>query len=106
MGDGLGDLAFWLAVGFLMLGLTFGPIGRATARLIEALTTRFIGRGQSASEDLTALADRVQELEGVERRLLELEERLDFAERLLTSGARPVAGQDAETPPESAAVRA
>jgi hypothetical protein len=105
MGDGLGDLAFWLAVGFLMLGLTFGPIGRATARLIEALTTRFVGRGQAASEELVALADRVQELEGVEQRLLELEERLDFAERLLTGGARPAPGQDAETPPESAAAR-
>ena len=49
-----------------------------------------------------AVVRRVEELEHVERRLLEVEERLDFAERLLTSGTRGESGE-ADTPPEPAA---
>ena len=35
---------------------------------------------------LEEFEQRLQELEGVQARILELEERLDFAERLLTRG--------------------
>ncbi len=100
MGDGIGDFAFWLAVGVLFVGVTFGPIGRAIGHAVETVVGRlFGGRDARHSEDLEQLTDRVASLEGVERRLLEVEERLDFAERLLTSG-RPVAGPEVDTPPE------
>ena len=100
MGDGIGDFAFWLAVGFLFLGMTLGPIGKGIARLIEALASRLVGGASAAqAEELEGLAGRVQELEGVERRLMEVEERLDFAERLLTSGREPPR-PEADTPPE------
>jgi hypothetical protein len=103
MGGDMGDFAFWLAVGFLFLGLTFGPIGKAFARLIEALAARLSGSGFGASAGaLESALRRVEELEGVEHRLLEVEERLDFAERLLTSGPRNEPGE-VDTPPEPAA---
>lgn len=104
MGDGVGDLAFWLAMGGLGLGLTFGPIGRAVAQVIEAMAARLAGRGAETPTGgtIAAVAERVQQLEGLEHRLLEMEERLDFAERLLTSGQRadPGTGTQADTPPE------
>lgn len=104
MGDGIGDMAFWLAVGLIGLGVTFGPIGRAIARTVElsvdAVVGRLFGRGSAErAEELEQLQQRVGELEGVETRLLELEERLDFAERLLTRG-RDEGGREADTPPE------
>ena len=98
----MGDFAFWLAVGFFALGLTFGPIGKAIARLIEALAARLSGAALGAPGGaLDGVLRRVQELDGVERRLLEVEERLDFAERLLTSGSRNEPG-GVDTPPEPA----
>ena len=68
--------------------------------MIEALAARVAG-GATAAE-LETLTRRVEELDGVDRRLLELEERPDFAERLLTSGGGLDHGE-VETPPESAA---
>ncbi len=53
-----------------------GPLGRALARRLEGTA----GRDESAA---AGLADRVAELEQRDNRLVELEERLDFAERLL-----------------------
>lgn len=74
-----GAFAAWLAIGAGLLGTTLGPIGRAWGRRIEA---RIGGRGPQSEElaervaDLEACAQRVQELQ-------ELEERVDFAERML-----------------------
>jgi len=100
MGDGIGDFAFWLAVGLLFVGVTFGPIGSALARSVETVVGRLFGGAEARrNEELEQLSDRVAELQGVEHRLLELEERLDFTERLLTSG-REGAGREADTPPE------
>ena len=100
MGDGIGDFAFWLAVGLLFVGVTFGPIGAAIGRAVETVIGRlFGGDGARRSEELEQLTERVASLEGVERRLLEVEERLDFAERLLTSGRQP-SGPEVDTPPE------
>ena len=102
MGAGIGG-AFWIAAGSVCLGLTLGPIGRGIARLIEALASRLSGAVPGGSTgELEAVVRRVEELEHVERRLLEVEERLDFAERLLTSGTRGESGE-ADTPPEPAA---
>lgn len=101
-GTGVGELAFWLAVGLIGLGITTGPIGKAIGKAMEALIGRVAGRGEREQAGvLEDLSHRVSELQGVEHRVLELEERLDFAERLLTSG-RSVSGPEADTPPEPA----
>jgi hypothetical protein len=100
MGNGAGDLAFWLAVGLIGLGVTTGPIGKAIGQAMEALVGRLAGRSAAdRAAELEELSRQVGDLQGVEQRVLELEERLDFAERLLTSG-RQAAGRDADTPPE------
>jgi hypothetical protein len=59
-----------------------GPVGRGLARAME------VGAGSGVSPErdarLAQLEQRVAELEAVHGRLAELEERMDFAERLLT----------------------
>jgi hypothetical protein len=67
---------------------------------MEALVGRLAGRSAAdRAAELEELSRQVGDLQGVEHRVLELEERLDFAERLLTSG-RQATGRDADTPPE------
>jgi hypothetical protein len=95
MGDGIGDFAFWLAIGLASLGLTLGPIGKALGRWIESW-----GQPRQAELDEPALA-RLAEVDGLGQRLLELEERMDFAERVLVEARKP-ALEDADTPPEAA----
>jgi hypothetical protein len=53
-----------------------GPIGRALARRLE-------GQAGVVDERLVEVERRLQELEAREHRVGELEDRLDFAERLL-----------------------
>jgi hypothetical protein len=67
-----------------------GPLGKGLARAME------VGAGAAPQPELESriahLEQRVAELESVQGRLAELEERVDFAERLLTRGetaARP-----------------
>jgi len=90
-------LAISLAATFVLRG----PIGKALARWIESW-----GASESASLDVRAVGDprrldenehRLGELEAREARLAELEERLDFAERLLTreTAARQLPGAGA-----------
>jgi hypothetical protein len=78
-----------------------GPIGKALARWIESW-----GATEAAALDARAVGDprrldeiehRLGELEAREARLAELEERLDFAERLLTreTAARQLPGAGA-----------
>jgi hypothetical protein len=59
-----------------------GPVGRGLARAME------VGAGSGVSPEHDArvaqLEQRVAELEAAQSRLAELEERMDFAERLLT----------------------
>jgi hypothetical protein len=84
----LGEFAMWLAVGFGFLGFWFGPIAKAIGRWIESRT------GGGGKQQVHELETRVAELEhmllrtpaqGVPaERVAELEERLDFAERLLS----------------------
>lgn len=90
MGDP-GEFAMWLAIGMGMLGLFFGPIGTALGRRIAGgrpkgdpatgLTT-----GEMTAERVAALEERIMELEGDRGHL---EERLDFAERMLSQAAEP-----------------
>ena len=81
MGDGIGDFAFWLAIGLFSLVVSFGPIGRAVGRWIES---------KSRPSGLPPeWEDRPAEMEGLERRLAEAEERPDVAERLLAQQSKP-----------------
>lgn len=83
-----GELALFLSIGFLFLGLFFGPVGQAIGRRIsggkpKADAATGLTTGEMTAERVAALEDRIAELES-ERG--QLEERLDFAERMLTQG--------------------
>ena len=80
----LGEFARYLALGFIGLGFFFGPIGVAIGRRIG-------GRAPQPMEpaELEELRQRLGELEAQQARVAELEERVDFAERLLASGSAP-----------------
>jgi hypothetical protein len=80
-----GELAMYLAIGAAALGLLFGPIGSALAR-------RLGGRPElgEAEAEIEHLSERMTaEVDGLRSRLAEVEERLDFAERLLARGEEP-----------------
>lgn len=72
------NLATILAITGIIGFVALGPIGRALARRIE-------GR-EPGGTDLAGLESRLAELEQQARRTAELEERLDFAERMLAQG--------------------
>jgi hypothetical protein len=81
--SGAGEVAMFLALGAAALGLFFGPIGSAMAH-------RLGGRSQTADTqgEIEELGSRVTaEMDDLRHRLAEVEERLDFAERLLTHDA-------------------
>jgi hypothetical protein len=72
----------FLAIGAAAAGLLFGPIGSALARRIS-------GRLQpdDVHAEVEELSTRVTgEVDDLRTRLAEVEERLDFAERLLAQG--------------------
>jgi hypothetical protein len=80
-----GELALFLAVGAGFAGLFFGPIGQAIGRRIAGGKSKVdpatgLTTGEMTAERVAALEDRIAELE-LERG--QLEERLDFAERML-----------------------
>ena len=79
-----GSLEGWDAIILLVcLAITIGvlvwPLIKAVARRIEAGAGVADGRAE-----LDALHDRIRRLEEAQPRMAELEERVDFAERLLT----------------------
>lgn len=62
--------------------LVLWPLARALARRLEGR-----GGGDAAlRSELEQLHDRLAEVDGLQQRVAELEERLDFAERLLARG--------------------
>ena len=61
-----------------------GPLGKAIARRIEGTA----GQGSELTQQVADLEHRLAELEQDRARMAELEERLDFAERLLSQGQR------------------
>ncbi|MEZ4585942.1 MAG: hypothetical protein R2909_06030 [Gemmatimonadales bacterium] len=97
-------VAFFLAVGGMMVALLAGPVGHALARRIggkDAGAKTGLSTGEMAAERLADVESRLGELEAVQARLLDLEERLDFAERLLVKGsgervATPAGGSPAD----------
>ena len=77
-----GEIAMFLAIGAAAVGLLFGPIGAALAR-------RLAGRGEpgEAHAEIEQMGERITaEVGELQTRLAELEERLDFAERVLARG--------------------
>ncbi len=93
MGDGVGDFAFWMAIGAGQIAFW-----AAMTPLIKAFARRVEGKGGSDATHLESIEARLADIENraltsgeVDNqfiRLAELEERVDFAERLLTQ-ARP-----------------
>jgi hypothetical protein len=80
--SGAGELAMFLAIGAAAVGLLFGPIGSALARRIG-------GRAEpdDAHAEIEEMVTRTTaEMDDLRSRLAEVEERLDFAERLLARG--------------------
>ena len=69
----------FLAIGAAALGLFFGPVGKALGR---RLAGRAPTQAQAELEEMGAQV--TAEMDDLRRRLAEVEERLDFAERLLT----------------------
>lgn len=82
-------------VGGALLGWKLlGPLVHALARRLE----RRAGGESGLSETVSELQGRVGELEQQQARILELEERLDFTERLLVQARAELKRID--TPPE------
>ncbi|HEU5218157.1 MAG TPA: hypothetical protein VFU23_05825 [Gemmatimonadales bacterium] len=72
------------AVLFISVGVVLvlrGPVGKALARRIEGK----VGADPALAERLEELEHRLAELEQERARMGELEERLDFAERMLAA---------------------
>jgi hypothetical protein len=87
MGDGIGDFAFWIAiaVGQVAFWYAMGPLIRALAERVRG--PRAVTPGLEARvEALEAGRPVTGETDLVYHRMAELEERLDFAERLLAQG--------------------
>ena len=86
----LGEFAMWIAIGGALVATVVGvirPIGLAVARRISAKgapdPATGVTTGEMTAERMAALEDRINELEAERNGL---EERLDFAERMLTQG--------------------
>jgi hypothetical protein len=79
---GAGELAMFLAIGAAAVALLFGPIGSALARRISGRPEP--GDGHAEIEEMRA--EVTAEVDHLRNRLAEVEERLDFAERLLAHG--------------------
>jgi hypothetical protein len=80
--SGAGELAMFLAIGASAVALLFGPVGSALGR-------RLAGRNEPDDSSAQVEEMRVQvtaEVDDLRNRLVEVEERLDFAERLLAHG--------------------
>jgi hypothetical protein len=86
----LGEFGMWMAIGGMLVATVLGvirPIGLAVARRIASKgapdSATGVTTGEMTAERMAALEDRINELES-ERN--SLEERLDFAERMLSQG--------------------
>jgi hypothetical protein len=80
-----------LGVFILVTGMVFilaGPVGKALARRIE-------GRA-SLPPEIPELEARLADADALRQRVAELEERLDYAERLLTQAREPARLPDPE----------
>ena len=79
-------VAVVLMVGLIVTGVILFPLIRAWARKIEGKTS-----DPTVLAEVEHLRSRVTDLEQVHHRVAELEERLDFSERLLSQSRDPQA---------------
>lgn len=79
------DIAFVSVAMLVAAALLLRPLVRALARRMEGGAA-----GADMTRDVNDLRQRVAELEGDHGHLLELEERVDFAERLLAQRGEAV----------------
>ncbi|MGH7592914.1 MAG: hypothetical protein ACRELE_03560 [Gemmatimonadales bacterium] len=68
-----------LVAGAIFFALLRGPVGKAIARMLEGQS----GRDEQLTPRVEQLEDRLADLGYDQQRIGELEDRLDFAERLL-----------------------
>jgi hypothetical protein len=78
-----GEIAMFLAIGAAAVALFFGPIGSALAQRLSGRRGTINSQGEI--EDISGRI--TAEVDDLRHRLAEVEERLDFAERLLTHDA-------------------
>jgi hypothetical protein len=81
----MGQFGMFLAVAVGAIAVFFGPIGSAVARRIDGSKHQRSTTDQPIGE----LQRRIEQLEADRVRLAELEERLDFAERVLAQSEQP-----------------
>jgi hypothetical protein len=75
-------LVLTLGIGYAMVRVFQGPVGQALARRIS-------GRAAEPDAELAAEVEHLrQQVDQVQQRLLDAEERLDFSERLLAQRSR------------------
>jgi Tfp pilus assembly protein PilN len=86
LGGGMHDAATAIMVIALLctVGMLLWPLVRALARRLESG-----GRNAQLEGELDTLRERLQHLEQSQARMGELEERVDFAERLLAQNREP-----------------
>lgn len=77
--DVFGPILAILIVAVSVIMILRGPLGKALARRIEGSKAA----DEDTAERLSEVEHRLMALEGAQERILELEERLDFTERLL-----------------------
>ncbi len=73
----MGEFGWAIGVGIIILAVSVGRAVRALSRGFADRAVRGQAAGSAADPELRA------EVDGMQRRLTELEERLDFTERLL-----------------------
>lgn len=76
--------------GVAFASLMFGPVGKAIGRMLESDTPQLDDQVTMRVEDLEA---RVAELTMEQSRVAELEDRLDFTERMIASAQRNELGE-------------
>lgn len=80
--EGIAAVVLLLGVGLILAALVW-PLIKAIARRIEGGAA-----GAELQAELEGLRERVRHLEEIQPRMAELEERVDFAERLLAQPQR------------------
>jgi hypothetical protein len=81
--EDMAAVALLLGVGLILAALIW-PLIKAIARRIEGGAA-----GAEMQAELETLRERVRQLEEVPTRMAELEERLDFTERVVAQGREP-----------------
>jgi hypothetical protein len=81
--EGIAAVVLLLGAGLIVATLIW-PLIRALARRVEGGTA-----SMEMQTELDGLRERVRQLEEMQPRLAELEERLDFTERIVAQGREP-----------------